>query len=85
MQTLLTGFAALTVVSGAILTLLDDGSIRHTASMIVGLLMLLYWVNGLHALLGGLSLPGSGAPASVLTSTGVALPSPAAVPGEAAP
>ena len=48
---LLNQFAALTLVSGLMLTLLPDGTLRRTASMVVGLLSLMLWVGGLRSLL----------------------------------
>ena len=72
MLALLTGFAALSLISGALTSLLPEGSLRHAASMAVGLLMLLYWATGLQGLLE--RLPGEiSAPSGVLTGTGVSL------------
>lgn len=71
--TLLSGFAALSMISGALLSLLPDGSMRHTASMAVGLMMLLYWADGVRQLLAALPAPEQFA-GGVLASTGVTLP-----------
>lgn len=72
MMQLLAGFAALSMIAGALMTLLPEGSLRHTASMAVGLVMLLYWAQGLQALCNNLpSL--STLPTTVLTASGVSL------------
>lgn len=73
MLQLLAGFAALSLISGALMNLLPEGSLRHTASMAVGLVMLLYWVHGLQSLVADFPAQ-SILPATVLTSTGVSLP-----------
>ncbi|MBQ8201988.1 MAG: hypothetical protein IJZ74_09525 [Clostridia bacterium] len=44
-------FAALSMAAGTVLSLLPDGSIRKTAGMVVGLLMLLCWAEGIAELL----------------------------------
>ena len=86
MMTLLSGFAALALLSGALLALLGEGSMRHAAAMAAGLVMLLYWSSGLQDLLADLDMPANGAPATVLTSTSVALPqAEAALAAEASP
>lgn len=51
MMELLTTFAALSLAAGAVLSLLPDGSLRRTASMVIGLLMLLCWADGIAQLL----------------------------------
>ena len=72
MLKLLAGFAALSLISGALTALLPEGSLRRTACMVVGLLMLMYWYTGLQSL--GSLLPISiQAPDTPLASTGVTL------------
>ena len=67
-------FAALSLVSGLMLTLLPDGSIRRTASMAVGLLLLLFWMDSLKGVVTALTaLPDLSTPSPFLTSTGVSL------------
>lgn len=67
---MLGGFAALCMLSGALTELLPEGTIRRTAKMCIGMLMLLYWTQGLPALLE--RLPASlSSPPSALTSTGI--------------
>ena len=74
---LLTGFAALSVLAGMLTALLPEGSLRRTACMVVGLLMLMYWYDGLQTLTG--LFPGfSGAPSPILAPTGISLPDPSA-------
>lgn len=71
MMSLLHSFASLTLVSVLVLTLLPEGTLRRTASMAVGLLMLLLWAEGLPALF---SLPDAApSPASILAPTGADL------------
>ncbi len=71
MMALLHSFSSLTLICVLLLTLLPEGSLRRTASMVVGLLMLLMWSEGLTSLL---SLPDAlDAPASPLVSTGARL------------
>ena len=73
MLTLLAGFAALSLISGLLMSLLPEGSLRHAASMAVGLVMLLYWAQGLQSLLA--DVPAAFvAPDTMLSSTGVSLP-----------
>lgn len=70
MMQMLGGFAALCMLSGALTELLPEGTIRRTAKMCIGMLMLLYWTQGLPALLE--RLPASlSSPPSALTSTGI--------------
>ena len=72
MMEMLSGFAALCLLSGALTELLPDGSIRRTAKMCIGMLMLLYWTQGLPALLE--RLPASlSTPPSALSSTGISV------------
>lgn len=74
MLEVLAQFAALSLVSGLMLTLLPEGSIRRTASMAVGLLLLLFWMESLHDVVASLTaLPDLSTPSTVLTSTGVSL------------
>lgn len=73
MLELLAGFAALSIVSGALTALLPDGSLRRTAGMVVGLMMLMYWYTGLQSLGNMLPHPVH-APATPLMQTGVTLP-----------
>ncbi len=73
MLALLSGFAALSLLSGALLSLLPEGSLRRTASMAVGLMMLVYWAGGLQQLLQDLSCTFP-LPDSPLTATGLTLP-----------
>ena len=75
MMRLLSGFAAFSLISGSLMTILPEGSVRRTASMAVGLLMLLYWADGLSDLLSGMELFLPETPTAVLTSTGVDLAS----------
>ncbi|MBQ7850377.1 MAG: hypothetical protein IJ343_11685 [Clostridia bacterium] len=59
---LLKRFAILTLVTGTLLSLLPDGSIRRTAAMAAALLMLLYWAEGVGTMLqacSSLTLPAS--------------------------
>lgn len=73
MMELLSGFAALSLVSGALTALLPEGSLRRTACMVVGLMMLMYWYTGLTSL--GDHLPVAGqSPATPLVHTGATLP-----------
>lgn len=72
MMQLLAGFAALSMISGALMTLLPEGSLRHTASMAVGLIMLLYWAQGLQELCDALPAL-SALPSTALTASGVSL------------
>lgn len=68
---LLRTFAALALVSGVLMSLLPEGSIKRTAGMAVGLMMLLCWLEGLGGLI---SLPADAAlPPSALTGTGLTL------------
>lgn len=69
MLQLLSSFAALTLLSGLMLTLLPEGLLRRTASMVVGLLMLMLWADGLQELLNLPEAPD--VPDTVLVSTGV--------------
>lgn len=71
MLTLLKQFAALSLASGALMTLIPEGSIRKTASMVVGLLMLLCWSDGILQLLDRASTVGhASSPQTALTATG---------------
>lgn len=84
MMELLKRFAALALVSGVLLTLLPEGSLRRTASMTIGLLMLLCWAEGISSLLAEVSLLPAGALApSLLTQTGLDLTESAAAASDA--
>lgn len=61
MMDLLGTFAALSMAGTVVLSLLPEGGLKRTASMAVGLLMLLCWAEGIASLL-GLSLPDVSAP-----------------------
>lgn len=66
-MTLLKTFATMALLSGALLMLLPEGSLRKTAALVMGLLLTLCWVEGLLALF---RLPIGGAyPDTVLTAT----------------
>ena len=68
---LLKRFAILTLAAGMILSLLPEGSVRRTASMAAGLMMLLFWAEGISALLeSALLFSVPDAPLTPLTSTG---------------
>ncbi|MCH5286740.1 MAG: hypothetical protein J1E43_04910 [Christensenellaceae bacterium] len=65
---LLKTFATLALISGALLVLLPDGSLRRTAALVMGLLLTLCWAEGLISLI---SLPQGGAlPDTALAPTG---------------
>ena len=49
---LLVSFAALSMASSVILSLLPEGGLKRTAGMAVGLLSVLCWAEGLSGLLG---------------------------------
>lgn len=69
---MLQSFATLSLLSGIMLTLLPEGSLRRTASMAVGLLMLTLWADGLTSLFTGWFAE-SPLPQTALTSTGTSL------------
>lgn len=76
MLELLRAFAGLTLLSGALLSLIPQGSLRRAAGMAVGLMMLMLWSQGLQEL--GLSMPGAIAadtpsPPAVLQPSGTGL------------
>lgn len=48
----LTTFAALSMAGTVILSLLPDGGVKRTAGMVLGLLTLLCWAEGIASLLG---------------------------------
>lgn len=83
MMHLLSAFAAFSMISGAITALLPEGAIRRTTSMVIGLMMLCFWANGIEQLLQSLPDPG-GIPASALTSTGLILEGSSASPTQEA-
>ena len=68
---LLTAFAAFSMAGTVILSLLPEGGVKRTAGMVVGLLTLSCWVQGITSLL-GLSLP-EVASESALTPTAISL------------
>ncbi|MBQ8554889.1 MAG: hypothetical protein IJ438_03345 [Clostridia bacterium] len=71
MMSLLHQFAALSLISGVMMTLLPDGSLRRTARMVVGLLMLLSWADGLADLM---QIPVTAAlPSTVLSPAGASV------------
>ena len=66
---LLKTFATLALISGALLVLLPEGSLRRTAALVMGLLMTLCWAEGLMVFL---AWPSEGTlPDTALTPTGV--------------
>ena len=73
MMRLLGGFAALSLISGALSALLPEGSLRRTAAMAIGLMMLIYWASGLEEM--ARSLPEALLPMreAALSSTGLSL------------
>lgn len=75
MMSLLKSFAALSLTAGLLMTLLPEGTMRRTAGMVVGLLMLLCWMDGVSQLLetAGFSLPEVAAPDTLLCPTGASL------------
>lgn len=56
MLELLHAFAGLTLLSGALLSLMPQGGLRRAAGMAVGLMMMMLWAQGLREL--GASLLG---------------------------
>ena len=73
MMQLLHGFAALSLVSGALMALLPDRPIRRTATMVVGLMMLMWWAEGLSTLWSNFPSASATAVSSALTATGLQL------------
>ena len=70
---LLRPFATMALISGALLMLLPEGSLRKTAALVMGLLLTLCWAEGLMGLL---RLPETGlAPDTALSATGVTIQS----------
>ena len=68
-MSLLKTFATLALISGALLVLLPEGSLRRTAALVMGLMLTLCWAQGLMALL---RLPeGGDLPDTALSPTGV--------------
>ena len=65
---LLKTFATMALISGALLMLLPEGSLRKTAALVMGLMLTLCWAEGIIMLF---RLPVGGAyPDTVLTDTG---------------
>lgn len=54
---LLKTFATLALIAGALMTLLPEGAMRRTAALVIGLMMMLFWAEGLLNLLQWPSLP----------------------------
>lgn len=50
---LLTRFAAFSLACGALMTLLPEGTIRRTARLVTGLMILVLWAEGLQGILSG--------------------------------
>lgn len=70
---LLKPFATMALISGALLMLLPEGSLRKTAALVMGLLLTLCWAEGLLALF---RMPEGGAlPDTALSPTGVTIQS----------
>lgn len=74
MMRLLGGFAALSLISGALTALLPEGSLRRTAAMAIGLMMLIYWASGLEEMARSLPEALLLQPEAALSSTGLSLP-----------
>lgn len=73
MMKLLITFAALSLAGSALLSLLPEGGIKQTAGMVIGLLTLMCWAEGLASLLGcQLDVP---LPGSVLSPTALSIES----------
>ena len=56
MLRMLTSFAALSMAVTIILSILPDGGVKRTASLVLGLMTLLCWAEGIASLL-GMSFP----------------------------
>lgn len=67
-MSLIRSFAALSLACGAALLLLPEGSLRRAVSLAMGLMLALFWLQGLAGLL-RLPQPDASAPPSVLTPT----------------
>lgn len=67
----LASFAALSMAGTVVLSLLSDGGLRRTASMVIGLLMLMCWAEDIFALFGHV-LP-AGTLGTALSPTAVTL------------
>ena len=72
MMTLLGRFSALTLLSGAMMFLLPEGTLKKTAAMVVGLMMLMLWSEGLQSAFSAFTAEAS-PPPTVLEETGLAL------------
>jgi len=68
---LLKTFSTLALVAGALLMLLPEGSLRKTAALVIGLLLMLCWAEGLMGMLSETLRPPSISP--LLTPTDVSV------------
>lgn len=68
---LLKSFVTLALISGALLVLLPDGSLRRTAALVMGLLLTLCWAEGLMGLLH--PQEDGGVPDTALSGTGMTM------------
>lgn len=71
MMKTLTTFAALSMAGTVMLSLLPEGSLKRTAGMVIGLLTLMCWAEGVAGLL-GIEMDVS-VPPTVLTPTSISL------------
>ena len=68
---LLKTFATMALLSGALLMLLPEGSLRRTAALVMGLLLTLCWAEGI---MNGLHWPDGGSlPETPLSGTGTSV------------
>lgn len=61
-------FIAFTLYCGVVLNLLPEGSLRRTAALVIGLVLMLCWADGIFTLLHWPTLPEL--PSTALVSTG---------------